>query len=208
MRRLRSACRLPLVDGTVDYLSDFLEPTEADELFRRLQHDVRWEQHHVRIAGKRIPSPRLSAWYGDPGLTYAYSGILLRAEGWIPALSELREQIEAKTSQRFNTVLANRYRSGADSMGWHSDDEPELGPRPVIVSVSLGAVRRFVLAHRTRRDLKPTHLDLEHGSLLLMEGETQRHWRHSIPKTRTAPGERINLTFRYIDAVATGGGSP
>jgi alkylated DNA repair dioxygenase AlkB len=198
MRQLRNAHRLRLVDASLDYVAGFLSPAEADAFLGRLQRDVPWQQHHVRIAGKRIPSPRLSAWYGDPGLTYAYSGMVLRTRGWIPVLADLRERVDATTSHHFNTVLVIRYRDGADSMGWHADDERELGPQPVIASISLGVIRGFSLAHRSRKDVPPVRIELEHGSLLLMAGETQKHWRHSLPKTRKPIGERINLTFRRI----------
>lgn len=180
----------------------FLPPGAADALLAALLEEVRWEQHHVRIAGKRIPSPRLSAWYGEPGVEYRYSGTTYRAEGWTPALEALRARLEHETGSRFDSVLVNRYRSGTDSMGWHADDEPELGPRPVIASVSLGATRRFSLKHRTRKDLDSVRLDLTHGSLLLMSGDTQSHWRHAVPKTARPVGERVNLTYRRIAAPA------
>jgi alkylated DNA repair dioxygenase AlkB len=195
---LHDARRLPLEQGCVDYLPGFLDEREADELLRLLHEQVRWEQHHVRIYGRQVPSPRLSAWSGDAGITYAYSGMVLRAEGWTPALAELRARVEATSRRVFNSVLLNRYRSGADSMGWHADDEAELGPEPCIASVSLGATRRFRLRHRRRKDLDPVAIDLEHGSLLLMSGQTQAHWRHAVPKTKRPVGERINLTFRNI----------
>jgi alkylated DNA repair dioxygenase AlkB len=198
MRVFEGARRLPMVGAQVDYVPGFLDARTADETFERLLKELRWEQHHVRIAGKQIPSPRLSAWYGDEGLSYAYSGMRLRAAGWTPTLTALRERLRGLVGHEFNTVLANRYRTGSDSMGVHADDEPELGPRPVIASVSLGAVRRFSLSHRTRKDVEPQRIDLEHGSLLLMSEETQSHWRHGLSKTKKPVGERINLTFRQI----------
>ena len=196
-RTLVGSRQLPMQDARVEYLPGFLDASEADAICAALRDELRWEQHHVRIVGKTIPSPRLSAWYGDEGLSYAYSGMRLRAEGWTPTLAGLRDRLEALLGQRFNTVLANLYRSGADSMGVHADDEPELGPRPVIASVSLGAARRFAFAHKARK-AEPCRVELEHGSLLLMAGDTQRHWRHGIAKTKKPVGERINLTFRTI----------
>lgn len=189
---------LDLPDATVTYDPAFLPPAEADALLAAILQQVRWEQHHVLIAGKRIPSPRLSAWYGEPGVAYRYSGTTYRATGWAPALEALRERLAAHTGTHFDSVLVNRYRSGADSMGWHSDDERELGSRPVIASVSLGATRRFALKHRTRKDVEPVRLELVHGSLLVMSGETQAHWRHAVPKTMRPVDERVNLTFRRI----------
>ncbi len=190
--------RLDLPDGDVVYEPGFLSLEEADALAASLFEQIEWEQHHVRIAGKRIPSPRLSAWYGDKGVAYAYSGNTYRADGWTPALAELRSRLEQHTGSSFNSVLVNRYRSGADSMGWHSDDERELGPQPVIASMSLGAVRRFSLKHRVRKDVPSVRLELAHGSLLLMAGETQSHWRHAVTKTARPVGERLNLTYRNV----------
>jgi alkylated DNA repair dioxygenase AlkB len=117
---------------------------------------------------------------------------------WTTPLAALRQRLEVALGVTFNSVLANLYRDGADSMGWHSDDEASLGPQPVIASLSLGATRRFVLRHRRRRDLQTLTLSLEHGSLLVMAGETQRHWHHAVPKTRQPVGARINLTFRHV----------
>jgi alkylated DNA repair dioxygenase AlkB len=116
----------------------------------------------------------------------------------LPVILELKTRIEAVCDAPFNSVLLNLYRDGADSMGWHSDDEPELGERPVIASLSLGATRRFRLRHRRRKELEPVAIDLENGSLLIMEGDTQRFWKHQVPKTRRAAEPRVNLTFRNI----------
>ena len=113
-------------------------------------------------------------------------------------MSDIRSQIEAAAGTSFNTVLLNQYRNGKDSMGWHSDDEASLGPQPTIASLSLGATRRFVLRHRYRRELQTRSLTLEHGALLVMAGDTQRHWHHAVPKTRQPVGPRINLTFRLV----------
>jgi alkylated DNA repair dioxygenase AlkB len=140
--------------------------------------------------------PRLSAWYGDAGAVYTYSGLRLEPLPWTPVLLEIKQATERLSGTRFNSVLLNLYRDGQDSMGWHSDDEPELGPEPVIASVSLGALRRFVFQHKKRR--WRIALDLEPGSVLLMAGATQHHWRHALPKTRRPVAPRINLTFRTI----------
>ena len=143
-------------------------------------------------------SPRLSAWYGDPSARYAYSGLSLEPIPWFPVLAEIKAEVEAASGAVFNSVLANLYRDGADSMGWHSDDEPELGERPVIASASFGAIRRFRLRHRHRRELDPVAVPLNHGSLLIMKGDTQSNWKHQIPKTRKVSEPRVNLTFRTI----------
>jgi alkylated DNA repair dioxygenase AlkB len=159
---------------------------------------VEWEQHRIRIRGREIASPRLSAWYGDPDAHYRYSGLSLEPRPWLPVILELKSRVEAACDEPFNSVLLNLYRDGSDSMGWHSDDEPELGERPLIASLSLGATRRFRLRHRRRKDLEPVAIDLEGGSLLIMEGDTQRFWKHQVPKTKRTVEPRINLTFRNI----------
>ena len=189
----------PLALPDADLLFDraFLAPDEADAAFRALRHAIPWEVHRIRLFGREIDSPRLSAWIGDPGAAYRYSGTRFEPHPWPPALAALRDRVAAAAGTRFNSALANLYRDGADYMGWHSDDERDLGPRPVIASLSLGATRRFRLKHRHA----PEHalaLELPPGSLLLMRGETQRHHRHALPKSVKAVGERINLTFRCI----------
>jgi alkylated DNA repair dioxygenase AlkB len=138
----------------------------------------------------------LTAWYADTGLTYTYSGVTHAAIPWTPALAEVRRRVEEASGAPFNSVLLNYYRDGADSMGYHADDEEELGVNPVIASISLGAVRQFFLKHpKSGEKLK---YDLAHGSLLVMGGTCQHHWVHAVPKAKTALGERINLTFRKI----------
>ncbi|MBW2541517.1 MAG: alpha-ketoglutarate-dependent dioxygenase AlkB [Deltaproteobacteria bacterium] len=189
---------ISLVDGDVRFVADFLTRAESDARLAVLLDLVEWEQHRIRIRGREVASPRLSAWYGDPEAHYSYSGLSLEPRPWLPPILELKRRVESVCSSTFNSVLLNLYRDGSDSMGWHSDDEPELGAQPVIASLSLGATRRFRLRHRRRKDLEPVAIDLEGGSLLVMQGETQRFWRHQIPKTRRAVGPRINLTFRRI----------
>lgn len=189
---------MPLPDADLGYDAGFLDRRSADRLLEWSLTHIRWEHHVIRIFGRDVPTPRRSAWFGDPGARYTYSGLTLDPRPWPPALAPLRDRVEAAIGSRFNAVLANLYRDGTDSMGWHADDEPELGRDPVIASVSVGAVRRFTMRHATRRDLEHLVLELEHGSLLVMAGSTQHHWRHALPKTRRPVGPRVNLTFRSV----------
>ena len=166
-------------------------------LFAGLLADTAWEQHELKLFGRCVKAPRLSAWYGDRGAAYAYSGVRLTPREWTASLLAVKNTVETLCRQTFNSVLLNCYRNGDDSMGWHSDDEPELGPEPVIASVSLGAQRALRLRHK--RDRRHTHrLLLPDASLLLMQGATQSCWQHSLPKTRSRCGQRINLTFRTV----------
>jgi alkylated DNA repair dioxygenase AlkB len=177
----------------------FLTPGEAAAAFTALRHAIPWEVHRIQLFGREVPSPRLSAWIGDPGTDYRYSGATFAPHPWPPALQALRERVAAAAGSPLNSVLANLYRDGRDYMGWHSDDERALGPHPVIASLSLGATRRFRLRRRDDARVGLT-LDLPPGSLLLMRGATQRTTRHALPRTARPVGERINLTFRQVDA--------
>ena len=169
---------------------------DYDELLQRLIDETRWRQERITVYGKPYLQPRLSAWHGD--LSYRYSGIRLDPLPWTPLLQQLRRRVESLTGLEFNSVLLNYYRDQNDAMGLHSDDERELGPRPAIASLSLGETRDLVLKHRTRRDLRTFKLALESGSLLLMQGPTQQHWRHGINRLKRTCGPRLNLTFRRI----------
>jgi alkylated DNA repair dioxygenase AlkB len=140
--------------------------------------------------------PRLTAWYANPGLTYSYSGVTHQAVPWTPELLDVKRRAELAAGTTWNSLLLNFYRNGRDSIGFHADDEPELGTNPVIGSISLGAERRFVLKHPASGE--KLELELPHGSLLVMGGTSQHHWRHGVPKTRKPVGPRINLTFRRI----------
>ena len=172
---------------------------ESATLFAALQREVEFTQHRVRIFGRELPAPRLSAWHGDTGCHYRYSGVTYAPQPLGPVLQALRACVEAACGHRFNSVLLNLYRDGADAMGWHSDDEPELGPVPVIASISLGAPRRFLLRSRTLPRQRQS-LELPDGSLLLMEAPLQAHWQHALPRTRRPCGPRLNLTWRLIEA--------
>lgn len=189
---------LPAAD--VRHLPGWLQHARAHILLYELQHTVPWEIHRIRMFGRWLDSPRLSCWMGDADAHYRYSGADFLPHPWAPAVLELREQVQQACAGRFNSVLLNRYRDGCDSMGWHSDDEPELGPTPLIASLSLGAPRRFLLRRRDDPAQKFEYL-LGHGDLLLMRGQCQRDYQHALPKTARVLGERINLTFRQIAAV-------
>lgn len=175
----------------------WLPRVQADALFADLLAEVPWETHRIRLFGREVDSPRRSCWIGDPDAAYTYSGTRFEPRPWPDALLPIRERLARELDVDLNSVLANLYRDGRDSMGWHSDAEAELGPRPVIASLSLGAVRRFVLKSRVDPALKRA-LELPHGSLLLMRSDTQRNYRHALPRTAKPVGARINLTFRRI----------
>jgi alkylated DNA repair dioxygenase AlkB len=183
-------------DGELELIQGFIPAPETPEYFRRLRKEVEWHGEEIRIRRRWVAVPRLVAWYGDPGAVYRYSGVVHEPMPWITVLTELRQRIEVFSGRRFNSVLCNLYRDGKDSMGWHADDEPELGDQPFIASLSFGAGRRFRIRHRKGH---PTlDIPLRDGDLLLMGGELQRHWLHCVPKTARPCGERINLTFRHV----------
>ncbi|HJR74915.1 MAG TPA: alpha-ketoglutarate-dependent dioxygenase AlkB [Luteimonas sp.] len=175
----------------------WLDQAAAHALFDDLMARIPWEVHRIRLFGRLVDSPRLSCWIGDPDAVYTYSGTRFVPHPWPAALATVRERLNRELGAGFNSVLANLYRSGADSMGWHSDSEAELGPQPVIASLSLGAKRRFALKDR-RDPARKLTLDLPPGSLLLMRGDTQANYRHALPRTAKPAGSRINLTFRRI----------
>lgn len=189
--------RIELADADIQHYAALFSLSEADRLFLQLRREVDWQQEHISLYGTRRAVPRLTAWYGEPGTTYSYSGITHRAALWLPVLLEIRERIEHLSEVRFNSVLLNLYRDGADSVSWHADDEPELGRNPAIGSVSFGASRMFQMKHKRHPGLKHS-IALGHGSFLLMQDATQHHWVHQVPKSRALTGERINLTFRRV----------
>ena len=188
---------LDLPDGEARYWPNAFAPATATRLFEALRREIDWREEEIVMFGRRVPVPRRVAWHGDPGASYTYSGTAHEPLPWTEALLGIRARASELTGSPYNSVLLNLYRDGRDGMGWHADDEPELGMNPVIASVSLGAERRFCLRHRRSRDLR-RELSLEHGSLLCMAGATQHHWLHALPKTSSCAGERINLTFRRV----------
>lgn len=187
---------LPIIDGDLRYWRRVELGQDPRRLLHSLIADSDWRQEEIIVYGKPYRQPRLTAWYGEQG--YSYSGIRLEPRAWTPCLQAIRRRVEALTGQAFNSVLLNYYRDHNDKMGMHSDDEKELGPQPAIASLSLGEARRFLLRHKTRKDLQTIKLLLPSASLLLMLGDTQRYWRHGINAERHPCGARVNLTFRRI----------
>jgi alkylated DNA repair dioxygenase AlkB len=184
-------------DGEVYYYPDFFTKEESDRLFQELKTRVNWKQEPIKIFGREVMQPRLTAWYGDDDKPYSYSGITMHPEPWTPALDLIKERIEEVSGTRFTSALLNYYRNQQDSMGWHRDNEKELGPNPIIGSVSFGEAREFQFRHYYDKSIKQALL-LTHGSFLLMKGSTQHYWEHALPKRSRVLGGRINLTFRKI----------
>lgn len=167
----------------------------ANNYFLQLREQTQWSQDEIVMGGRPIKIPRMQAWYGDAA--YRYSGLNMAPLPWTPVLLEIKAVIEAMAGAVFNSVLVNLYRDGNDSVGWHSDDESELGVEPVIASLSLGASRDFSLRQKKPGSEK-LKLQLDAGDLLLMSGALQHNWQHQLPKTRVLVAERINLTFRLV----------
>ncbi len=177
---------------------DFLDTCLADALLETLKDKIVWQQNEISIAGRQVKIPRLNAWYGDKHANYRYSGFNLPLQPWIEELSLIKQRIESLTDYCFNSVLANLYRDGQDSVAWHADNEPQLGINPIIASVSLGQTRRFHLKHKHNKKQNRLDIDLAHNTLLVMSGELQQHWIHQIPKSNKPLHSRINLTYRWI----------
>ena len=193
-----SSCyQLDLADADIRYYPCFIAADEADRLLNELIEKVQWQQESIVIYGKTHRVPRLSAWYADDGKSYEYSGLKKSGLPWLQVLLQLKQKIQQVTNTYFNSVLVNLYRDQNDSVGWHSDDEPELGQQPVIASLSLGQNRTFQLKHNQDKSLKQS-IELVHGSLLIMQGNTQHYWQHQVPKSKQPMSERVNLTFRNV----------
>ncbi len=190
--------RIPVPDADLLLMASLLLGPPPEEVLARLVEETPWRSEKIVMWGREYAQPRLLAWYGDPGAAYAYSGTRYEPLAWTPLLADLRRRVEDAAGAEFNSVLLNFYRGERDSMGMHSDDEPELGPEPVIASLSLGATRTLVLRHRSNRSIQNVRIPLESGSLLVMRGATQRHWQHGIAKLARPCGPRVNLTFRRI----------
>lgn len=214
---------IDLLHGKIIYIPAFIEKKIADRtlqvLFENNEYDwhntnwhdvedvenvgwksIQWQQDTVKMYGKTHSLPRVSAWYGDTGKSYKYSGILLHPKAWTPALLWLKEQLNQVCSDEFNSVLLNWYRSGQDHISWHTDAEKELGKNPTIASLNFGEARRFLLREKDNPTNK-LEFSLGHGDLLIMQGALQHHWQHSIPKQAKIQKGRLNMTFRKILSV-------
>jgi len=184
-----------------ELIQGFLSREEGEALFVGLLERAAWRTEHVHMFGREVRSPRQVCWYGDVGVGYRYSGAEHRASGWLAPLAELRNRLQEQVQAAFNFALLNRYDDHNDAMGWHADDEPELGREPVIASLSLGAARTMLVrsVKKTPGVRRKSHsLELEHGSLLIMRGLSQANFQHSIPRSKAHCGPRVNLTFRQV----------
>jgi alkylated DNA repair dioxygenase AlkB len=183
-------------DAWVEYVPSWIDEPEADRCLSALRDELQWEHREIVMFGRHVLQPRLIAWAGTLG--YRYSGQTLEPRDPTPPMAALVTRVSEATAVPFNHVLVNRYRDGADSIGLHADDEPELGRDPIVATLSLGAARRFVLKPRRARHGAGLSLDVKHGSLLVMGGTCQRHYVHGVPRQAGVAGERISLTFRRL----------
>lgn len=187
-----------LLTEEILFMKNFLTPSTSVSYFNKLKNSINWRQEEIKYYGKIFPVPRKTAWYGDEGFNYSYSGINCNPEQWTHELLYLKNEIEKfLPGQNFNSVLLNMYRDGNDKVSWHADDEKELGINPTIASLSLGATRRFDLKHKDSPTSK-YKFDLTAGSLIVMKGSLQHNWLHQIPAQKKISEPRINLTFRTI----------
>ena len=187
-----------LPDADMALFENFFTNQESEKLHQNLIENIQWRQDKIKMFGKLIDQPRLTAFYGNTNKDYSYSGIVMKPIEWNEDLLFIRKRVEEAAKIQFTSLLLNYYRDGKDSMGWHSDDEKELGQNPVIGSVSFGESRVFQMRHKFRKDIKKVDIALTNGSFLLMKGATQHFWQHQIPKTNRELESRINLTFRNI----------
>ena len=194
----QSSTVFTIEDGKLDYFPTAFDARSAESYLQRLIDDIDWRQDNITIAGKLIPIPRLQAWFGDPGMYYTYSGLKMTPGAWPSVVADVKQAVERVTGRSFNSALVNYYRDGQDSVGWHSDNERELGEDPVIASVSFGARRVFELKHKKKKTLRKAQIQLDSGSILVMSGQTQKYWKHQLPRDRNIKSPRLNLTFRTI----------
>jgi alkylated DNA repair dioxygenase AlkB len=183
-------------DGEIIFYPNFFLKQESDELLKNLRNNIQWKQESMRMYGKVIEFPRLTAWYGNNDKAYSFSGITLQPHPWTNDILFIKKRIEPKANVQFNSVLLNLYRNGNDSISWHTDAEKELGINPIIASVNFGETRKFQLKHNKTKE--KIEIELSHGTLIIMQGELQHNWQHQVPKTSKPVKERINLTFRVI----------
>jgi alkylated DNA repair dioxygenase AlkB len=184
-------------DGEVIVYPEFFSKEESDHYMQALLNSIEWQQDKMKIYGKEVNLPRLTAWYGDHYDDYSYSGINMKSKPWTQELISIKNRIEEFTGIKFTSVLLNYYRNGNDSVSWHRDNEKVLRVNPVIASVSFGATRTFKFRHVNDYSVIRS-VELEHGTFLLMKGETQHNWQHQVPKTKKVMKPRISLTFRII----------
>ncbi len=184
-------------NGEVLFFPNAFSAQESDDLLKYLIEFIEWKHEAIKMFGRQVMQPRLTAWYGDEGKSYTYSGITMQPKPFTQHLLTIKERAECLTGASFNSALLNYYRDGNDSMGWHRDNEKELGINPVIASVSFGGTRKFQLRNYKDKSIL-RNIMLSHGSLLLMRGEAQHYWEHQLPKTKAVNGKRINITFRTI----------
>ena len=189
--------QIQLCGAELTWVEGFMDAGPADALMGELREQEGWRQDALMMFGRPVPIPRLHRWFADEGQSYSWSGITMRSERFPASLNDARRTLKARTGTWFNTALANLYRDGNDSVSWHADDEPELGPKPLIASLSLGASRKFRMRRRDDHSER-FELTLTHGSMLILGGDTQRQWEHCVPKTRKPVAPRINVTFRSI----------
>lgn len=189
--------KFDIANAAIELHEDFFDAQQSESLMQSLITEIDWQQYQIKMFGKTLNQPRLTAYYAAAKKNYAYSNIKLEAIPFTPTLVLIKNKIELLTGHSFNCVLLNYYRTGDDSMGWHADDEKELGINPVIASLSFGAARKFQLQHRFEKSIPKVSITLNNASLLIMKGETQHFWKHQIPKQKNK-GPRINLTFRQI----------
>lgn len=184
------------VKPEINSVEGFYSPAESTQIFQSLQQDHDWPENRYSFGGRQFVLPRLQTWHADNGIRYSYSNNLLETRTWTPLLLSIRSKVEAFLAGSFNAVLVNYYRDGDDHVGWHADDEPELGEKPLIASLTFGAERHFEFKHK--RSAESGHLVLRNGSLLIMQPAFQHHWLHSVPMATGVCCGRINLTFRQV----------
>lgn len=187
-----------LENDTFDTKATNWREITSEDLFKAEFKNIKWKQDSISLYGKNIPLPRLTSWYGDKGQSYTYSGINSQPNEWNDGLLYIKKQIEKVAEVVFNSVLLNWYRDGDDYLNWHADDEKELGKNPIIASMNFGETRDFIIRKNDDNSKKIT-IPLEHGTLLIMRGEMQHFWQHSVPKRKKVRGSRFNLTFRIIN---------
>jgi alkylated DNA repair dioxygenase AlkB len=180
----------------LEVIEDFYAATDCERIYQRLLREQNWPSNRYIVAGRQFTLPRLQTWHADPGIKYSYSNNLLETRAWTFLLSDIRAKVELCLDFSFNSVLVNWYRNGEDYVGWHADNEPELGEKPFIVSLTFGAERLFEFRHR--KSLECGQILLRSGTLLIMQPDFQHDWHHGVPIDKTVKEGRINLTFRKV----------